>query len=38
MVLISRHGLQISVKKPNLETIGYTCFADLKDLKKKCTT
>ena len=35
VVLISRHGLQISLEKRNLEKIGYPCFADLIKIEAK---
>ena len=35
MVLISRHGLQISLEKWNLEKIGYPCFEDLIKIEAK---
>ena len=38
MVLIGRHGSQISVWKWNFKTIDYACFADLKQFTQKSAT
>ena len=38
MVLISWHGLKISVWKRNLGAIGYARFANLEKMKQKSTT